>query len=145
MTAKFVLSRDLLEQVILHCKSVYPNEACGLLAGKISKAEKIYKMTNIDKSSVSYLMDPGEQFMAMKEMRKNGHEILAIYHSHPYSQAYPSPKDVSLAFYPDAVYLIVGLADVDVPEVRAFGIIEGAVSEIQIRCSVDAPVEDELE
>jgi len=123
--------------VISHCKSVYPNEACGLLAGKGDTADQIYKMTNIEKSNVSYMMDPEEQFRAMKEMRNNGHKMLAIYHSHPHSQAYPSPKDITLAFYAESVYLIVGLTDKDRPEVRAFEILEGDVREVQIKPHVD--------
>lgn len=115
-----------------------------MLAGNGDIAEKIYKMTNIEKSSVSYMMDPGEQFRVMKEMRKNGHEMVAIYHSHPHSQAYPSPKDVSLAFYPDPIYLIAGFTDMDNPEVRAFRVLEGAVREVRIELSVDAHVGDEL-
>jgi proteasome lid subunit RPN8/RPN11 len=133
-----------LEQVISHCKSIYPNEACGLLAGKGGIADQIHKMTNIEKSSVSYMMDPGEQFRAMKEMRNSGHEMVAIYHSHPHSQAYPSPKDVSLAFYSDQIYIIVGFTDMDNPEVRAFRVLEGAVREVRIELSVDAHVGDEL-
>jgi proteasome lid subunit RPN8/RPN11 len=100
-------------------------------------AEQIYKMTNIEKSAVSYMMDPEEQFGAMKEMRNNGHKMLAIYHSHPHSQAYPSPKDVSLAFYSDQIYLIVGLTDKDRPEVRAFEILEGDVREVPVEPRVD--------
>ena len=115
-----------------------------MLTGKGDIAQQLYKMTNIEKSSVSYMLDPDEQFRVMKEMRKNGHEIVAIYHSHPYSQAYPSPVDVSLAFYPDPVYLIVGLTDKNSPEVRAFEILEGGVREVQIESSVDAHVRDEL-
>ena len=130
--------------MIAHCKSVYPKEACGLLAGNRNIAEKIYRITNIEKSGISYMMAPEEQFRAMKDMRKNGHEMVAIYHSHPYSQAYPSPKDISLAFYPDAVYLIAGFTVVDNPEVRAFGIFEGDVREVQIESSVDGHVRDEL-
>jgi proteasome lid subunit RPN8/RPN11 len=126
-----------LDQVISHCKSVYPNEACGLLVGKGDTAEKIHKMTNIEKSSVSYMLDPEEQFRAMKEMRNNGHKMLAIYHSHPHSQAHPSPKDISLAFYSEPVYLIVGLTEKDRPEVRAFKILEGDVREVQIKLHVD--------
>ncbi len=115
-----------------------------MLAGDRNTAEKIYKMMNIENSSVSYMMDPEEQFRVMKDMRKNGHKMVAIYHSHPHSQAYPSPKDVSLAFYSDQIYIIVGLTDKDRPEVRAFEIFEGDVREVQIQPSVDAPVEDEL-
>ena len=137
MTDRLILSNELLDQVISHCKAIYPNEACGLLAGKGDTAEQIYKMTNIEKSNVSYMMDPEEQFRAMKEMRNNGHKMLAIYHSHPHSQAYPSPKDISLAFYSEPVYLIVGLTEKDRPEVRAFKILEGDVREVQIKLHVD--------
>ena len=144
MIDRLILSRDLLDQVLAHCKSVYPNEACGLLSGNGNIAEKIYEMTNIEKSSVSYMMDPEEQFKAMKEMRKNGHKMVAIYHSHPHSPAYPSPKDISLAFYSDEIYIIIGLTDKDRPEARAFEIIDGDVIEVQIESSVDAHVQDEL-
>jgi len=108
-----------------------------LLAGNRNIAEKVYRITNIEKSSVSYMMDPEEQFRVMKELRKNGQKMVAIYHSHPYSQAYPSPKDISLAFYSDQIYLIVGLTDKDRPEVRAFEILEGDVREVQIKPCVD--------
>ena len=108
-----------------------------MLVGKGDTAEKIHKMTNIEKSSVSYMLDPEEQFRAMKEMRNNGHKMLAIYHSHPHSQAHPSPKDISLAFYSEPVYLIVGLTEKDRPEVRAFKILEGDVREVQIKPHVD--------
>ena len=116
-----------------------------MLTGKGDIAQQLYKMTNIEKSSVSYMMDPGEQFRVMKEMRNNGHKMIAIYHSHPHSQAYPSLKDISLAFYSDQIYLIVGLTDKNRPEVRAFEILEGDVREVQIESSVDAHVRDELE
>jgi len=144
LTTRFILPSDLLEQVISHCKSVYPNEACGLLAGTKNIAEKIYKMTNIEHSSVSYMMDPGEQFRALKEMREHGDQMVAIYHSHPHSTAYPSPRDISLAYYPDPVYLILGLTDIGRPEVRAFEILDGTVHEVAIESFVDAPVSDGL-
>ena len=117
---------------------MYPDEACGLLAGKDICAEKTYTMTNIERSNVSYMMDPAEQFNALKDMRKNSSRMIAIYHSHPHSAAYPSPKVVSLAFHPDAFYLIIGLSDINHPEVKAYTIIDGEVTEIPIEYSVDA-------
>jgi proteasome lid subunit RPN8/RPN11 len=130
--------------VILHCKSVYPNEACGILAGKSTVVEKIYEMTNIEHSPVSYMMEPAEQFRALKEMRNECREMVAIYHSHPHSKAYPSDRDISLAFYPDSFYLIIGLADMDWPEIRAFKIHDRNITEVSVVYSVDAPLEDEL-
>ncbi len=122
----------LFDRMVAHCMTAYPNETCGILAGRDRVIEKIYEMTNIEPSPVSYLMDPKEQFLAMKEMRNEGKRMIAIYHSHPQSPAYPSGKDVSLAFYPDTVYIIVGLADRGKPEVRGFEISEGKVREVSI-------------
>jgi proteasome lid subunit RPN8/RPN11 len=122
----------IFDRIISHCGSVYPNEACGILAGEGNTVRKIYEMTNAEPSPVSYFMDPKEQFSAMKEMRREGLHMLAIYHSHPGSPAYPSAKDVSLAFYPDSLYVIVGLSEKDKPEVRVYEIVEGNVREVEI-------------
>ena len=59
---KVVIPRLLLDRMLSHCRSVYPHEACGILAGKGEEVEKIYEMTNTDRSHISYLMDPGEQY-----------------------------------------------------------------------------------
>jgi [CysO sulfur-carrier protein]-S-L-cysteine hydrolase len=127
-----IITRDIFDKIISHCRSVYPNEACGILAGEGGTVRKIYEMTNAEPSPVSYFMDPKELFVAMKDMRKEGLRMVAIYHSHPGSPAYPSAKDVSLAFYPDSFYMIVGLSDKKKPEARAFEIVEGNVREVGI-------------
>ncbi len=64
-----------------------PIEACGILAGSDSKVEKLYKMTNADKSSDHFMMEPAEQFKVVKDMRSAGLKMLAIYHSHPATPA----------------------------------------------------------
>ncbi|MBI5073994.1 MAG: M67 family metallopeptidase [Nitrospirae bacterium] len=124
---ELVISRELADQMVMHCKSCYPNEACGIVAGTGNRVTKVYPMPNTEPSPVSYLMDPGEQFGLMKELRQEGLSMLAIFHSHPQSPAYPSAKDVSLAFYDDVVYVIVGLTDPEAPEIRAYTIVDGAV------------------
>ena len=126
------IPQDLLDKIITHCRSVYPHEACGMLAGKGRVVEKIYEMTNIEHSNVSYLMDPAEQFRVMKEMRQEARDMVAIYHSHPHSAAYPSARDVELAFYPDSVYVIAGALAEERPEIRAFEIIDSEVREVEI-------------
>lgn len=127
------ITQGVLDGIISHCRSVYPNEACGLLAGEKGAVKKMYEMTNAEPSPVSYFMDPREQFLAMKEMRRDGLHMVAIYHSHPGSQAYPSGRDVELAFYPDSLYVIIGLSDNNRPEVRAYRIAEGDVREVEIK------------
>jgi len=128
---QLVIPHHLVSEIILHCKEVYPNEACGILAGKGRVVQKVYKMTNIENSSVSYMMEPGEQFTVMKEMREQGLEMSAIYHSHPQSGVYPSPKDINLAFYPDSLYVIVSLI-YEEPAIKAFEIKNGLIREVEI-------------
>ena len=127
-----VVPRHLVSEMILHCKEIYPNEACGILAGKNRTVQKVYKMTNIENSSVSYMMEPREQFTVMKEMRKQGLEMSAIYHSHPQSDVHPSPKDINLAFYPDSLYVIVSLINEEQPAIKAFEIKNGLIREVEI-------------
>ncbi|MEW6162985.1 MAG: M67 family metallopeptidase [Nitrospirota bacterium] len=124
--------QSLLDEIISHCKEVYPNEACGILAGKEGVVQKVYKMRNIEDSPVSYMVDSKEQFAAMKEMRKEGLEMLAIYHSHPDSDAYPSPRDIKLAFYPESVYLIVSLINIE-PKIKAFTIRDEKAEEVEMK------------
>jgi [CysO sulfur-carrier protein]-S-L-cysteine hydrolase len=67
-------------------------------------------------------MEPREQLRILDEIDAAGWDLLAIYHSHTRSAAYPSHTDVELAFFPDTLYLIVSLADRERPEIRAFRI-----------------------
>ncbi len=124
---ELVISREFVEQMVTQCRTCYPNEACGILAGTGNKVAKVYLIPNAEPSPINYFMDPKEQFRVMKELRQDGLSMLAIFHSHPQSPAYPSAKDVSLAFYDDVVYLIIGLTDPESPEIRAYTIIDGVV------------------
>ena len=128
----------ILEEIFSHCRACSPNEACGILAGKGNEVSKIYLMNNSEQSPVSYLMDSQEQFRVMKDMRENRLEMVAIFHSHPSSPPYPSPKDVSLAFYEESAYVIVGLAERE-PVLRAFSMKEGTVKEIEIVIQGESP------
>lgn len=106
-------------------------EACGILAGKEDKVFVIYRMENTEKSSISFFMEPREQLRVMKDIRAKDLEMLAIYHSHPKAPAYPSARDVELAFYPDASYIIISLLKEE-PEVRSFKIRNGKIEEEKI-------------
>ena len=131
------MPRRFAEDIVSQARSEYPNEACGLLAGKDGVATKLYRMTNAERSPVIYRMDPKEQLRAFNEMDTEGLELVAIYHSHTRSPAYPSATDVSLAYYPEATYLIVSLADQEQPDLRIFRIADGKIAE------VDLALEDE--
>jgi proteasome lid subunit RPN8/RPN11 len=125
-------TNEQAEEMIRHARREYPNEACGLLAGKDEWVEKVYQMTNADHSPVTYRLDPEEQFRVFMEIEEKGWELVAIYHSHSHSPAYPSAIDLELAFYPDCLYLIISLADRDQPTIRAFRIVGGMIEEERV-------------
>lgn len=128
-----ILKKELFEQIIAQCINEYPNEACGILAGKEAMVQKVYEMTNADKSPATYFMDAKEQFKVMKEIRNLGLEMLGIYHSHVASAAWPSAHDVELSFYPAASYAIVSLEDKNNPRIRSFKIKEGIIAEEEVK------------
>ncbi|MEW5744790.1 MAG: M67 family metallopeptidase [Nitrospirota bacterium] len=125
---RLIIPRHIFDGMVAHCRAGLPDEACGILAGTGSEVAVLYTMTNADPSPVSYLMEPGEQLTAFRDMREKGMQMLAVFHSHPQSPAYPSAKDQSLAFYEDSLYVIVGLAEGE-PVVKAFSLRGGEVAE----------------
>ncbi|MFB0536409.1 MAG: M67 family metallopeptidase [Anaerolineae bacterium] len=130
------LTNEQAEEMIRHARREYPNEACGLLAGKDGQVEKVYQMTNADHSPVTYRLDPEGQVRAFTEIEEKGCELLAIYHSHSHAPAYPSATDLELAFYPDSLYLIISLADRAKPTIRAFRIVEGMIEEEKVEITL---------
>ncbi|MDP2947953.1 MAG: M67 family metallopeptidase, partial [Chloroflexota bacterium] len=121
------LSHKHIQQLTDECRRAYPKEACGLLAGQNGQVAKVFPLTNVEHNPVgcAWRADSRQQFQAFQEIEREGWQLLAIYHSHPHSPAFPSPNDVKSALYPDALYLIVSLLDVERPDVRAFRIRDG--------------------
>jgi proteasome lid subunit RPN8/RPN11 len=131
---QLVIPRHIFDDMIVFCREGYPCEACGILAGKGCEVSRLYRMRNVENSPVSYLMDSTDQFRVLKELRKNGLSIVALFHSHPSSAAFPSAKDVELAFYEDSAYVIVSLSGRK-PSASAFFIRNGTIEEVEIRIS----------
>ena len=120
------LQNNHLDQIIAHARESAPHECCGLIGGTPEgRAQTIYRARNLAADpEVTYEAAPEDLFAAQRAMRERGEQLLAIYHSHPRSEdPQPSRTDVRLAYYPSAVYLIVGLGAAE-PCVRAFRISE---------------------
>ncbi|UCG26261.1 MAG: M67 family metallopeptidase [Chloroflexota bacterium] len=123
----------LYEAMLQQLCRAYPLEGCGLLAGQADRVRRVYPVSNIRKSPAAYEMDPAEQLAAMIDMEERDWELLAIYHSHPHGPQVPSSADVSQAYYPEAAYVIVSLADRRRPRARAFTIISEQIGEIPFK------------
>lgn len=126
------LCRSQVEEIIEHARAEAPLEACGLLTGRGTSVERVHAMKNADESPVSYRLDPEEQYRVFVETEEDGSELIGIYHSHPKSDAYPSSRDIDMAYYPEAVYVIVSLAGGGAADVRGFRIRDGTIEEDQI-------------
>jgi proteasome lid subunit RPN8/RPN11 len=122
------ISRELLDDVIAHARADAPNECCGMIASRDGEAVAVHRATNAAASPLRYEIVGMEQYKIQTEIDDAGLDLGAIYHSHTRSKPEPSQTDINLAFYPEALYVIVGLED-DEPDVRAWRIVDGHVSE----------------
>jgi proteasome lid subunit RPN8/RPN11 len=132
------LTREQLGQLIALARADAPRETCGIIGGKEGRALRVYPIANVDpEPRIRYNCEPQGLLNALRDIDENGWDHLAIYHSHPATPAYPSQTDISRAFYPDAVYLLISLMNPEQSEMRAFRIVEGKVGEVTLE------VEDE--
>ena len=129
----FAIDRHSYDTLVAHARAEYPNEACALLSGKDGTVEKVYALPNAEASPTFYVVEPRAQLKAMTEMDDLGMDLVGIFHSHTFTEAYPSRTDVELAAYPDATYLILSLADLEAPRLRGFSIRDRQVSEVKVR------------
>ena len=141
MTARFAtgndavltLTKDYVDEMIAHAIEDVPNECCGIIAGKDGAATKLYRAINAEASPFRYSVDPKDLLRIYRDLDSNGWDVFVIYHSHTHTEAYPSPTDVRLAAWEDALYVIVSLADDGNPVVRAFRIMDGNVTEEELQ------------
>jgi [CysO sulfur-carrier protein]-S-L-cysteine hydrolase len=119
------LVREHVDEMYSHAREVVPAECCGLIGGGAGRAESIYRLRNVARDPlVAYEAAPEELFAVQRRMRVRGQQLLGIYHSHPRSpEPVPSERDVRMAFYPSAIYFIIGLSET-AATLRAFRISE---------------------
>jgi [CysO sulfur-carrier protein]-S-L-cysteine hydrolase len=132
------ISRQLLDEVIAHAREEAPNECCGMIASADGQAVAVHRARNAAASPFRYEMDGMEQYRIQTRIEDAGQDLGAIYHSHTRTAPEPSETDVNLAFYPDALYVIVGLKAPE-PDVRAWRIVDGKVSVAALEVAEDGP------
>ena len=126
------LDRALYEEILEQGIREFPNECCGLIAAEDGEPVRVFPMRNADASPATYRLDGKEQLEVFDELDTKGWDLWAIYHSHTHSEAYPSETDIKLAFYPDARYVLLSLADRSEPVIRSFHITDGEVAEEEL-------------
>jgi proteasome lid subunit RPN8/RPN11 len=131
----------MVQALIDHARAEVPNEACGLIvgdrpAGESGRALRFEPTRNAAASPYRYEIHPDDLYRLTVATDDADEVFWGIVHSHTHTPAVPSPTDIGLAFYPDALYILVSLADeeadrsADLPSVRAWRIVEGAVHEV---------------
>lgn len=127
------IAQQLIDEMVAHSREDLPNECCGMLGGKDGEVRTLIRVANAAASPLRYEMDPQAQYNALKQIEDSGEELLAIYHSHTKSAAYPSQTDVNQAVaWPDQVYVIVSLADADAPDVKAFLLKDLKIADVEL-------------
>jgi proteasome lid subunit RPN8/RPN11 len=130
------LSAPLVEAIVEHARNEYPNEACGLVIGDRPAAEdgvalRFEATRNRAASPYRYEID-SDDLLRLTIATDDADEVFwAIVHSHVRSPAYPSPTDVTLALYPDALYILVSLAAPE-PALGAFRIVDGTIHPVEL-------------
>jgi len=124
------LPTQIRDAVLAHAAFCAPEEACGLLAGDADgRLRMVYCLTNARHSPVAYTIEPEEHFRALRHAEANGWELVGAFHSHPYSEAFPSATDRRLAAEPDWIYLIASLVGPDSSRLRGYFLRNGTVEE----------------
>jgi proteasome lid subunit RPN8/RPN11 len=129
----------LYDRVVAHARADHPDEACGVIAGPAGsdRPERFIPMTNAERSATFYRFDSHEQLRVWRDMDQRDEEPIVIYHSHTATGAYPSRTDISYASEPGAHYVLVSTRDPAVVEFRSFRIVDGTVTEEEVRVAGD--------
>ncbi len=126
-----LIAQDIYDEMIEHAREEAPNECCGMLASRDGRVVKLYRARNAAASPLRYEIDGADQYRIQMDIDGADLELGAIYHSHTRTEPYPSQTDINLAFYPEALYVIVGVGGAE-PDVRAFTIRNGRVDEAEL-------------
>jgi proteasome lid subunit RPN8/RPN11 len=123
---------EMLDRMVEHARREAPNECVGVLGVRDGEARLLVEAENARHSPLAYEIAPQELLRVHDRLDEDDLEVGAIYHSHTRTEPVPSQTDINLAFYPEALYIIVGLASGEEPDVRVFRIVDGEVSQTEL-------------
>jgi len=136
---QLLLTQSQVEQMIAQARAEAPLEACGLLGGKNGRVLRVYPTSNALYSTTRYMVQADDLLVALEDIEAQGwgFEPLAIYHSHPHGPETPSETDVTESSYPRSVHIIIAHPERERPAVRGFHIVQGQVSEVELKIVQD--------
>lgn len=127
------IAPHLIDEIVAHAREIAPEECCGIVTGRDGEAAAVERAENEFAHRMRYRISADEMFRIYKLADGRGEEMLAFYHSHPRSEAYPSQTDVNeAAGLPESLHLICSLEDPEHPVVRAFAIRGKEVEEVDL-------------
>lgn len=131
MGVVLTIRRDLVDAMVDHARRDHPDEACGVVAGPVGseRPERFVPMLNAARSMTFHEFDSGEDIRLHRELESREEERVVIYHSHTMTEAYPSRRDIDIAGYPEAHYVLVSTRDPESHELRSYRIADGEVTE----------------
>lgn len=134
--SRVTLTAELVEAMVDHARAEYPNEMCGVIVGDRpaaggGRAVRWEPARNRAASPMRYDIHPDDLYRLTVETDDAGEVFWAIAHSHTHSPPRPSLTDIGLAFYPDALYLLVSLADPE-PALAAWRIVADEVFPVEL-------------
>ena len=138
-----LIPATLVQSIIDQARAEDPDESCGLLVGDRpaaagGQALRYVPTRNAAASPYRYEIDAQDLYRLTVATDDADEAFWGIVHSHTHTPAVPSPTDLSLAFYPDALYVLVSLAEdqadqaTGAPSLRAWRIVDGAMHEVEL-------------
>ena len=129
------IAASLRDAIVEHARRDHPDEACGIVAGPAGsdRPERFVPMLNAARSPTFYEFDSMDLLRLYRELDDRDEDPVVIYHSHTATEAYPSRTDISYASEPNAHYVLVSTREPDTAEFRSFRIVDGEVTEEEVR------------
>jgi proteasome lid subunit RPN8/RPN11 len=131
MKQGLIISRKHWQEMLEHVHKHVPLEACGLLAGRHDRVEKVITVLNQAQSPVRFVMEPYEQLQAFDQIDSSGLDLLGIFHSHPAGPETVSATDIAEAAY--EVVHIIWSRTLDHWQARGFWIEDGSATEVPLQ------------
>lgn len=119
------VTNDCLQELIQYCKEHLPNEACGIVVGKIENEHIMISgfkgiRNNAARPNERFMFDPGEWTSVLFQTSQTNEQILGIFHSHPTTAALPSTEDLQTLWYELPTYWIISFETGSVPQIGVF-------------------------